>query len=70
MGMSGASTSPAQYGGVQAEMAKSLWPVELAKAGAVGGGLSQLPGAITGTTQSLTDIMKMIESMGGGSTGV
>ena len=70
MGMSGAGTSPAAYGGIQAEMAKSLWPVELAKAGAVGGGLSQVPGAITGTTQTLTDIMKLINSMGGGTTGV
>lgn len=67
---SGAGTSPAEYGGVQANMAKSLWPVELAKASAVGGSLSQLPGAITGTTQSITDILNYINQLGGGAQGI
>jgi len=65
MGMSGASTNPAQPAAFQSEMAKSMVPLEMEKAGAVGSGMQSGMNVI----QSLPQIMQMIRQMGGGGQG-
>lgn len=62
---SGASTSPSAYGAVQSDMMKSWWPMEMAKAGAIGGSLSQVPGAVQGGVQTVSSILDLIRQLGG-----
>jgi len=64
---SGAGLNPIAPQAAQAEMMKSYVPLEMAKASAVGSGVNA---GSTMVQQSLPDIMKWLESMGGGAQGV
>ena len=64
---SGAYSNPAQAGAITAEMAKGLVPLELAKANAVGRSVNS---GMTMTQQALPEIMRWLQSMGGGAQGM
>ena len=63
---SGAGMNPIAPQAAQAAMMESYVPLEMQKANAVGGSLSQLPGS----TMDIQSILKMLQSMGGGTQGI